>query len=63
MATPDFSRGGGFGTPELKADLVEEHHEEAAREIKADREAKHAIEATQETAPHVPWYRRLLRRP
>lgn len=58
MSTPDFSRGGGFGNPELKADMVEEHHQEAAEAIKADRDAKHALEA----AHHVPWYRRLFHR-
>ncbi len=58
MSTPDFSRGGGFGNPELKADMLGEHQREAAEAIKADHDAKLALEA----AHHVPWYRRLFRR-
>jgi hypothetical protein len=59
---PDLSRGGGFGDPEMNADYIEERHEEAAKEIKADRDAKHAIEGAEQRAPRVPWYRRLFRR-
>jgi hypothetical protein len=48
MTGPDLSRGGGFGDPEMKSDLVEERHEEAAKAIKADRHAKRALEAARE---------------
>jgi hypothetical protein len=40
VGTPDVSRGGGFGTPEQKLGDLEERHEEAVREIEADRLAK-----------------------
>jgi hypothetical protein len=59
---PDLSRGGGFGDPEMEADVVEERHEEAAKAIKADRDAKRAVEAAEQTTPRTPWYRRLFRR-
>ena len=62
MTGPDLSRGGGFGDPEMKADMVEERHEEAAKAIKADRDAKHALEAAKRSTSRVPWYRRLFRR-
>jgi hypothetical protein len=51
MGTPDFSRGGGFGTPEDKMGELERRHEEAAKEIEADR-----------IASHRPWYKRLFGR-
>jgi hypothetical protein len=59
MGTPDFSRGGGFGTPEDKMRELEERHEEAVREIEADRAAKHA---QKDGTPRLPWYKRLFRR-
>jgi hypothetical protein len=59
MGTPDFSRGGGFGTPEQRMGELEERHEQAAREIEADRIAKRAQEA--DPSPR-PWYKRLFRR-
>jgi len=59
VGTPDFSRGGGFGTPEDKMRDLEERHDEAAREIEADRIAKRA----QAGGPsRRPWYKRLFRR-
>jgi hypothetical protein len=63
MTGPDLSRGGGFGDPEMKAELIDERHAEAAKQIKADRDAKHALEgAEKERTPRVPWYRRLFHR-
>jgi hypothetical protein len=59
MGTPDFSRGGGFGTPEDKMRELEERHDEAAREIEADRVAKQAQAAD---TSRIPWYKRLFRR-
>jgi len=59
VGTPDFSRGGGFGTPEDKMRDLEEHHEEAVREIEADRVAK---QAQANRTPRLPWYKRLFRR-
>jgi hypothetical protein len=59
VGTPDFSRGGGFGTPEQKMGELEERHEEAAREIEADRVAKRSREAYPSRRP---WYKRLFRR-
>jgi len=59
VGTPDFSRGGGFGTPEQKSRDLEERHEEAVREIEADRIAK---QARQSDASRRPWYKRLFRR-
>ncbi len=59
MGTPDFSRGGGFGTPEDKAGELERRHEEAAKEIEADRIAKRAEKSDPSWRP---WYKRLFRR-
>jgi len=59
VGTPDFSRGGGFGTPEQRMGELEERHEEAAREIEADRIAKRAQEADPSRRP---WYKRPFRR-
>ena len=59
MATPDFSRGGGFGTPQDKMEELERRHEEAAEEIEADRIAK---EAERGDPSWRPWYKRLFRR-
>jgi hypothetical protein len=59
VGTPDFSRGGGFGTPEDKLRDLEERHEEAAREIEADRVAKRAQD---NDTSRRPWYKRLFRR-
>jgi len=38
---------------------LEEHHEEAVREIEADRVAK---QAQANRTPRLPWYKRLFRR-
>jgi hypothetical protein len=59
MGTPDFSRGGGFGTPEDKLRDLEQRHDEAAREIEADRVAKEAMAGG---ASRRPWYKRLFGR-
>ena len=59
MGSPDFSRGGGFGTPEQKLGDLEERHEEAVREIEADRLAKRVQEAD---GSRRPWYKRLFHR-
>ena len=59
MGTPDFSRGGGFGTPEQGMEELERRHDEAAREIEADRLAK---DVQDNDASRAPWYKRLFRR-
>jgi hypothetical protein len=59
MGTPDFSRGGGFGTPEQKMEELERRHDEAATEIEADRLAKQVEESD---PSYRPWYKRLFRR-
>jgi len=59
VGTPDFSRGGGFGTPEQKMHDLEERHAQAAKEIEADRIAKRADE---HDGARRPWYKRLFRR-
>ena len=59
MGTPDFSRGGGFGTPEDKMEELERRHDEAAKEIEADRVAK---EAQAHDPSRRPWYKRLFHR-
>jgi hypothetical protein len=59
MGTPDFSRGGGFGTPEDKMGELERRHEEAAKEIEADRIAR---EVEKNDPSHRPWYKRLFGR-
>jgi hypothetical protein len=59
VGTPDFSRGGGFGTPEQKMEELERRHDEAAEEIEADRLAKQVEESD---PSHRPWYKRLFRR-
>jgi hypothetical protein len=59
MGTPDFSRGGGFGTPEQKMEELERRQEEAAREIEADHIAK---QVEQNDPARRPWHKRLFHR-
>ena len=57
MGSPDFSRGGGFGTPEQKMEELERRQEDAAREIEADRLAR---DVEQNDPSRRPWYKRLF---
>ena len=40
MVNPDGSRGSGFGDPEQKQELLEEHESEMRRELEMAHEAK-----------------------
>ncbi len=57
---PDMTRGGGFGNPEQKAELLNEHQRELSEEIDRDHVASVASRAAKASRPS--FWQRLFRR-
>ena len=62
MVNPDGSRGAGFGDPEQKQELLEEHQAEMRRELEMAHEAKLIEGAEGSKSGGRRWWNRLFHR-
>ncbi len=62
MVNPDGSRGAGFGDPEQKQELLEEHQAEMRRELEMAHEAKLLEGAEGSKSGGRRWWNRLFHR-